>query len=69
MKKKLHLCNSIKVTAVLLPVLLTGCSNAKEYTTDVAKTGNIAEEIDVHKRASDCPVLPQGPRSSAQEYC
>ena len=47
MKKKLHLCNSIKVTAVLLPVLLTGCSNAKEYTTDVAKTGNIAEEIEV----------------------
>lgn len=47
MKKKLHLCNSIKVTAVLLPVLLTGCSNAKEYTTDVVKTGNIAEEIEV----------------------
>ena len=35
------------VSAVFSLVLLSGCSNVKEYTTDVAKTGNIAEEIEV----------------------
>lgn len=47
MSKMLHISGSIKVTAILSLILLTGCSNAKEYTTDIAKTGNIAEEIEV----------------------
>lgn len=47
MSKMLHISGSIKVMAILSLILLTGCSNAKEYTTDIAKTGNIAEEIEV----------------------